>query len=256
MKSFEDTVSSRFLSVGKRILTRPVRLALLRVPFLPSSVARMLDDIRFVEPDVLRFVGNTVRRGWCCVDVGAHCGTVSLRMAKLVSASGLVIAVEPIPENADLLERNLRSEGLLSRCVVVRAAAGAEESRSVMLRGEHSTTWRIVAPDEVDGKTERVDVRCLDEICRPHRAPDFVKVDIEGGEVELMAGAREVLSASRPVWLFEMHFPKSWRLVPEFLSLGYRAFFLDGSEIPNPVPGNLRYGHVVFCPQEKIGLLG
>ncbi len=233
-----------------------MRLALLRVPFLPASVGRALDDIRFVEPDVLRFVRNTVRCGWCCVDVGAHCGTVSVRMAKIVSPTGFVIAVEPIPGNADLLERNLRVRGLLPRCLVVRAAVGAEESRSVMVRGEHTTTWHMVAPGETETASEQVVVQRLDDICRSHPRPDFIKVDIEGAELDLLQGARETMSASRPIWLFEMHSAGSWQLVADFFAEGYRAYFLDGSEVPSPVPASLRYGHVVLCPLEKTALLG
>lgn len=256
MKAFEETFSSRLLRAAKQVLTRPVRLALLRVPHFPAAAGRALDDIRFVEPDVLRFVRNTVLRGWCCVDVGAHCGTVSVRMAKLVSPNGLVIAVEPISGNADLLERNLRSRGLLSRCIIVRAAAGAGENRTAMVRGEHSTTWRMTGDGETNPAAEQVDVHRLDDICRSHRRPDFVKVDVEGAELDVVGGARKTLAESRPIWLFEMHFAESWRLVPDFLESDYRAFLLDGSEVCSPVPAELRYGHVVLCPREKTGLLG
>lgn len=255
MKAFRDTPSSRLQRCAKRLLTQPVRMFLLRVPFLPQSAARALDDIRFVEPDVLRFVSNTIRRGWCCVDVGAHCGTVSVRLAKLVSPNGRVVAVEPISANVDLLVKNLRHKGLSDRCAVLVAAVGAGQGEMKMVRGDHSTTWHAAAPGESPADFETVSLRRLDDILANYPPPDFVKVDIEGAENELVEGAQETISKARPLWLFEMHGPAAWSLASIFFRSGYRAFDLKGEELGDPLPASLGYGHVIFCPQEKIPLL-
>jgi len=191
------------------------------------------------------------------MDVGAHCGTVSARLARLVSSDGLVVAVEPIPANADLLERNLRVRGLLTRCVIVRAAVGGTHGRVAMVRGDHSTTWRIT-PTRKDAGDPRefVDMLPLDIIAAGQRAPEFVKVDVEGAEVDLFAGATGLRDRARPIWLVEMHSPDSWNLLPEFRSADYRTFNLKGAELVGLTPGASGYGHVVFCPAEKLGLLG
>lgn len=229
-----------------------MRHALLRIPFLPRSVAQALDDIRFAEPDVLRFVNNTVLRGWCCIDVGAHCGTVSSHLARLVEGNGFILAVEPIPTNADLLEKNLRLRGLASRCVVRRTAVGSESGRLEMERGDHSTTWSFAFRHGKDTARETVDVCRLDDLLCQYPQPSFIKVDIEGAETDLVAGAPRTIKDVRPIWLFEMHSSASWQLASEFISAGYRAFDLSGSEISLPLPPSLGYGHVVFCPAEKM----
>ena len=256
MKSFRNNTASRLQKAGKFVLTKQVRGALLRLPLLPRAVARVLDDIRFVEPDVLRFIRNTVQPGWCCVDVGAHCGTVSIRMARLVGSEGCVLAIEPIAENAMLLERNLRERRLLSRCIIVRSAVGAQEGRFGMTRGNHSTTWRFTFPTDEQAESQQVDVSRLDSLLETRSAVHLVKVDIEGAEVDLVAGAEHTISRLRPLWLFEMHGPDSWAISGEFLRQRYRVFHLDGSEITSAADDTLRYGHAVFCPIEKISLLG
>lgn len=256
MRSFRDDSASRMQRAGKSLLTKPVRSALLRIPFLPAGVARVLDDIRFVEPDVLRFIRNTVKPGWCCVDVGAHCGTVTVRLAKLVGPAGFVLAIEPVLENAALLERNLKSRGFLPRCAIVRSAIGSVEGQLGMVRGEHSTTWRLAPSGDNCGEPNQVSVLRLDSLLDARRELHLVKVDIEGAEVDLVAGAHLTLSRSRPLWLFEMHGPASWTIVTKFLQLQYRAFDLNGSEISDGPADPSGYGHVVFCPAEKMTLLG
>jgi hypothetical protein len=103
---------------------------------------------------------------------------------------------------------------------------------------------------------QTVEVIPLDTIATSHRLPDFVKVDVEGAEVDLVAGARSVLLDARPIWLFEMHSPESWRLAANFFQSDYRAFDLQGVELSFPLPGSLSYGHIVFCPLEKAEYLG
>jgi FkbM family methyltransferase len=256
MKSFEDNLTSRFLRVEKALLTRPVRRMLLRVPFLPRGVARALDDIRFVEPDVLRFITNTVRPGWRCADIGAHCGTVALRLARLVGAQGFVAAVEPIEENAALLRRNIEEHGFADRCVVLRSAVGAVSAQAVMTKGDHSTTWHFSRAETPDAHEVGVEVSPLDILLRKSAPLDFIKVDIEGAETELVQGAAHFIQQVRPLWLFEMHGTDSWSLARNFLTASYSLFDLQGRAIRDTDLSRHGYGHAVFCPDEKLNLLG
>jgi len=255
MKSFKENTSSRLLSLKKTLLTRPVRRLVLRVPFLPAALARALDDIRFVEPDVLRFIANTVRPGWRCADIGAHCGTVALRLVRLVGPEGFVVAVEPIKENADLLQRNIQDHGLLHRCLLLRSAVGAASGQAEMTRGDHSTTWHFLRTKNPDPHMAVVDVRPLDLLLQETAPLDFIKVDIEGAEKELVEGAAHFIQIIRPLWLFEMHGTESWSLARNFLAASYLVFDLAGREIRQADLSRHGYGHAVFCPREKMSLL-
>jgi FkbM family methyltransferase len=79
--------------------------------------------------DEYRLAGRNLT-GWA-IDVGAHMGTVAITMAQ--QNPGLrVLAVEAVPENADLLERNIRHFGLMDRVIPVRAwAAGPNDLTGV-----------------------------------------------------------------------------------------------------------------------------
>lgn len=256
MKSFEENTASRWLRLKKAVLTRPVRHSLLRMPFLPRELARALNDIRFVEPDVLRFITNTVRRGWRCADIGAHCGTVAVRLARLVGHEGLVLAVEPIEENADLLLRNIKECGFSDRCIVLRSAVGAVSAQAAMAKGDHSTTWHFTQAGVPEAEVVGVEVRPLDLLLREWEPLDFIKVDIEGAEKELVRGSSHFIERMRPLWLFEMHGADCWSLAETFLSASYRLFDLQGRVITQEDLSRHGYGHAVFCPFEKLNLLG
>jgi FkbM family methyltransferase len=180
----------------------------------------------------------------------------TLRLAKLVEGSGIIVAVGPVPVNVDRLEENLRVRGLASRCVVRRTAVGSESGRLEMERGDHSTTWSFAFRSRKDTASETVDVCRLDDLLCQYPQPSFIKVDIEGAETDLVAGAPRTITEVRPLWLFEMHSAASWTLAPEFISAGYRAFDLHRSEIAMPLPSSLGQSHVVFCPAEKMHWLG
>jgi len=257
MKAFHDTFEISLLRLKRRMLTRPIRRGLLRVPGLPHAVARSLDDIRFVEPDVIRFILNVVKPGWVCVDVGAHCGTIAFRMAQKVGAAGRVHAVEPIPDNRTLLEARLRVEGLTGRCEIHPIAIGAGDCTVQMLRGDHSTTWHFTSDaGATSAEVRTVECRTFDALFASLPRIDLVKVDIEGAEVGLVAGATEVIAKVRPIWLFEMHGSAEWRICQKFLENSYRIFDISGQELADPDFETRGYGHIVACPGEKAdGLL-
>lgn len=256
MKSFQETVAIRIVRLKKWVLNRSVRHLLLRLPGLPQGLARTLDDIRFVEPDVLRLISNTVGPGWKCADVGAHCGTITVRLAKLVGRNGRVLAFEPIESNRCLLERRIVDDGLGEVCRVLPFAIGAENRDTTMIRGDHSTTWKITEEAGNDPTHCLVECRTFDSILEEGEGMDFVKVDIEGAEVDLVAGAGRVIRDIRPLWLFEMHNEASWSLLEKFFDNAYRAFDLSGREIRSGQSAHMGYGHIVVCPSEKVGLLG
>jgi hypothetical protein len=85
----------------------------------------------------------------------------------------------------------------------------------------------------------KVTVTTLDRPMDRFGRPDFIKMDIEGAEVEALVGAKRVLKEARPTWLIELHGPECERGVRRILSgHGYRFFGLDGAAVSegDPLP--------------------
>ena len=127
-----------------------------------------------------------VRPGDCVWDIGAHHGYVSLAVSRAVGPQGHVYALEPSRYNFALLRRHAAwnaPENLTPMNVGVAAAPGRVEFGG----GGSSQTFRI------GGGTERVELTSLEVMAGALRAPDVVKLDIEGAEGEtLRAGARHL----------------------------------------------------------------
>ena len=143
------------------------------------------------------------------VDLGANIGLTSLWLAKRFGA--YVVAVEPSAGNASVARRNFVANGL--RGEVIEAAVGSTDGTGSFLRGPGSTCGRIDFKGEVDpaglARERAVDVRVvsmgsvLDRVPRGAQV-DLLKVDIEGGEEELLRGDTDWLARVDAI-LIEFH---------------------------------------------------
>ncbi|MFP2908125.1 FkbM family methyltransferase [Pyxidicoccus sp. 3LFB2] len=130
---------------------------------------KFLSDLAIIAPHV--------RPGMVAFDVGANIGYLSLYLRSRIGLDGQLHCFEPEPENFAELDANLRRNNL-DNCHAVQAAVGAEEGT------------RTLAP----GVT--VPVITLDGFIAKHGVPrvDFVRIDVEGAELDVLTGMKAVLS--------------------------------------------------------------
>jgi FkbM family methyltransferase len=151
------------------------------------------------ELDWLRDSG--VRKGDIVVDCGANQGMTTVFFAKLVGPSGFVIAVEPIPSNLKSIRRNLELNEILNAEVFASAAGGSVSEMSITDMS-NATLRDSVMPR---GRKVLVPVTPLDRIVGDRRV-DFLKIDVEGFELEVLRGARTLLKGG-PNLDLEIHVP-------------------------------------------------
>lgn len=161
------------------------------------------------NPDEYHAFRRDISKGDVVVDIGANVGAYSLLFAQWVQPSGHVYAFEPAPEARRGLERHV----VLNHCggvVSILPNAVASSSRIVRFRANGSQGDNAI----VTGTRDGIDVSStsLDEFCAMHRVtPAFVKIDVEGAELEVLKGARRTI-ASRGDALrlyVEIH-PRAW----------------------------------------------
>lgn len=173
----------------------PVELDGLRY-HVPESMRSTL-VLQEHEPGVRKVLAEELRPGMRVVDVGANVGYHALYAARLVGPEGKVWAVEPAEENLEYLRANLqenRGNGL-ARVEVLPVAAGAvRERRRFQLRPDAGHHGFYDHPIETTVREIEVDVVPLDEVIP---APvDLVKIDVEAGEAEALAGMERLLEQS------------------------------------------------------------
>lgn len=161
------------------------------------------------EVNECRFVERFLQPGMTVVDAGAHHGLYALLASNRVGPQGRVIAFEPSPRE----RRKLRFHLWINRCSNVHVAGSALASsvgqRDLFFVKGRDTGCNSLRPPAVADPTQtlRVPVVTLDSYVQQHGigAVDFIKLDVEGAELEVLKGAAQLLQRRpRPVVLCEV----------------------------------------------------
>lgn len=157
---------------------------------------------REYEPHVCRFLSTFLRPGHVVVDVGANVGCIAFLASRLVGPTGAVIAVEPNPDNLQLLYAGL----VLNELANVRVLPyGASDRRRVLsLKGGTSNTYLVAAGRPDDGVVYAQAVPLDEELAGLDRI-DLVKMDVEGHEPRALAGAAALIRKHRPTLVTEFN---------------------------------------------------
>jgi FkbM family methyltransferase len=162
------------------------------------------------ENSELRFVEGFLRPGMTVLDIGAHHGLYTLLSSKRVGLTGRVIAFEPSPRERIRLQRHLR----LNRCDNVRVedcALGREIGDAELFLVDGAEDWcNSLRPPVTASPTAQVSVKVRQLDCFVADAGikkvDFIKLDVEGAELDVLRGANSLLHGSwRPVILVEVY---------------------------------------------------
>ncbi len=160
-----------------------------------------------LDPKVSAVCRRLVRPGDACLDIGANIGLVTLLLAELVGSAGRVVAVEPNPANLDLLRQSLARRPVDN--VMVQAVALGTGPGTCTLsvpagnRGAASLVpGRIADP----AASISVPVLALDDLPGLHERPlRLMKLDVEGFETQVLAGAERLLRTRPPAAILFEH---------------------------------------------------
>src|SRR5215211_3000966 len=156
----------------------------------------------------------TPKEGDIVIDVGAHIGPYTLKASKRVGLNGKVIAIEADPGNFDILNRNIQLNKLTNVIALNYAAYSKEDKiRLYLLQDESSwTKYNTVMTDRAGNEKKFVEVKAntldylLQSIGIKHEQVNWIKIDVEGAEFDVLKGAKDILSKSKDIsLLIEIH---------------------------------------------------
>ena len=226
------------------------------------------------ETTETHFVQKLLRARMTALDVGAHHGLYTLLLSRKVGRSGKVIAFEPSPRECRRLERHLR----FNRCANVhleRCAVGSEPGEADLFLADGFQDWcNSLRPPALPDATHTVTVRVrrIDDVLAEQRVAkvDFIKLDVEGGELAALEGATRILyGESRPAILAEVQDMRTlpWgyaarEIIQYLIRMDYRWFAIaaKGALLPISCDQEEYDANLVALPVERteefLGLLG
>jgi len=163
-----------------------------------------------------KLVQRVLKEGSIFVDVGANVGWFTLLGATIVGDEGKVLAFEPEPRNARLLNESIRMNGANNARLFPSAVSDTDGEKILSLSpvpGFHSIKRpvgieRLVVPSvKLDSVAEQVGLARI----------DLLKVDVEGAEPEVMIGAHDLLEGARVRQIALEWNPEAWSACTDVL---------------------------------------
>lgn len=133
--------------------------------------------------------------GMTVFDFGAHIGSVTYFFSKMVGEKGKVYSFEPDETNLSFLKENIKNHNLKNVTIVNIALGSQAGKKAFYMDGSMSSSLvenAFYLPK--DALKKEVDVLTLEECCEQFKViPDFIKMDIEGAEVEVISKSLEFI---------------------------------------------------------------
>lgn len=191
-----------------------------------ASLRYMVRPMTRIDPMLLGFVDEYVKPGSVVWDVGANVGFLTFASAFRAGPSGSVVAFEADTWLVGLLRRSSEAQsGGAPVTVLPVAVADSFGVRTFCIAKEARAANHLGGYGRVKftGGTNNVFVMAvtLDMMLDQVRAPDVLKIDVEGAEIEVLRGAERVFNEHKPVVLCEVAKQNTDEITAFFASRGY-----------------------------------
>ena len=144
----------------------------------------------------------------CFFDIGAHIGIVTIPVALNMKNSGQVYSFEPSKRNLYFLKYHIKKNNVKNVKIVDKIVSSKTMSNVRFYEASETTGMNsIIKINEKNVTTmKKMKSISLDDFCESEDLkPDILKVDIEGSEVDLLIGARKIISKHKPIIFLSYH---------------------------------------------------
>jgi len=188
---------------GLRIYTSPFGQKIL---YRPNTLDKMVLWEQWGAKD---YQTVTVKEGDVVIEIGGHIGTSTLNYSHLVGPRGVVYSIEALPENFEILERNIERNGITNVKAFHLAIVGDSRIDQIVLNknpynsGGHSI-FKMSVEEEARSVCPAMTLENFVASQNIDRV-DILQMDIEGAEFDILLNTDKALLASIPQIMFEYH---------------------------------------------------
>ena len=171
---------------------------------------------------------HEIQPGSVIYDIGANVGYFSLLASVLTGEEGQVYAFEPLPRNIEFLNRHI-ALNKRSNIEVIAAAVSENSGEAFFDLGASTAMGHLCEEGAL-----RVQMVSLDDLVKVGKikAPDYMKIDVEGAEYEVLKGAEAVIEEYQPILFLDTHQRSAHQNTIDFLEdHHYRFEIIDGKAL-------------------------
>ena len=184
-------------------------------------------------------LGDFIKEGNTCIDIGANVGYYSLPMAELSGKSGKVYTVEPIALFRQILSSNLKRYGVLDRVEIVPYALGDKDNETLTMGTPsvdgliHFGYTKVLSENDKEIKsTYTVKVFTPETLFKDLEQLHFIKCDVEGYENHVIPHFESIIRKFKPVLQIEICPEENRKTIFNMLeNLGYQIFYYDSNKL-------------------------
>ena len=144
----------------------------------------------------------------CVLDIGAHIGLVTMPMSRAIGSEGKIYAFEPSAANRQTLEHHLNLNNIKNVTVINSLVGNKTQENVIFYESSAISGMNTCAPIKNSSQyLEKYHSQIsLDEFCGIHRLePSIIKIDVEGFELSVIEGAKNLLTTSKPKIFLSIH---------------------------------------------------
>jgi len=171
---------------------------------------------------------DSIRPGATVFDIGANVGYYTLLASQQAGSQGKIFAFEPLQENLSFLKSHIELNGL-TNVTVCEDALSDNNGIARFDRGPSRSEGKLTSNGQIE-----VTTRTLDDLIEKEKLPlpDCMKIDVEGAELQVLLGAKALLSRASPIIFLALDNPNDHRHCCELLkALDYKLEPLNGATV-------------------------
>jgi FkbM family methyltransferase len=234
---------------------------------IPSSLQLMTPYVLHEQgdwfEDEIKFLRTFIKPGMGIIDIGANYGLYTLTIAKIVGDNGGVWAFEPTGATAACLRHSI-ANNKFNNVELIQAGLSDEIKEADFFTSPNSELNSLSNVSVAGAQHETVSLLTLDHCAKEYQwgEVDFIKLDAEGEEGNILKAGESFLSSSSPLIMFELKHGAEVNLplIDNFERLGYESYrLIPGLDVLvpfNPVePFDGYLLNLFCCKQDKATLL-